>query len=117
MDELISFLKTTCRLCGNQVKWKSDVADKQSFKLELWLRFQIKLWLMWTMMKFILLSYALRARGFYTGYEAPQTQRRFPSQSNHFHGEDIMIMTAIAKGKEQKLDVHRKRKQNNPAVR
>lgn len=41
MDEHISFLKTSCRLCGNQVKGKSDVADKQSFKLELWLRFQI----------------------------------------------------------------------------
>ena len=41
MDEHIYFLKTSCRLCGNQVKGKSDVADKQSFKLELWLRFQI----------------------------------------------------------------------------
>ena len=41
MDEHISFLKTSCRLCGNQVRRKSDFADKQSFKLELWLRFQI----------------------------------------------------------------------------
>ena len=40
MDEHIYFLKTSCRLCGKQVKGKSDVADKQSFKLELWLRFQ-----------------------------------------------------------------------------
>ena len=30
MDEHIYFLKTSCRLCGNQVKGKSDVADKQS---------------------------------------------------------------------------------------
>ena len=50
--------------------------------------------LMLTMMKFILLSYALRARGFYTGYEAPQTQPGFPPQSNNFYGED-MIKTAI----------------------
>jgi len=41
MEEHISFLKTSCRLCGNQVKGK-DVADKTSFKSELWLRFQIK---------------------------------------------------------------------------
>ena len=41
MDEHISFLKTGCHFCGNQVEWKRDVADKQSFKLELWLRFQI----------------------------------------------------------------------------
>ena len=40
MEEHISFLKTSCRLCGNQVKGK-DVADKTSFKSELWLRFQI----------------------------------------------------------------------------
>ena len=42
MDEHISFLKTGCHLCGNQVvEIKCDVLDKQSFKLELWLRFQI----------------------------------------------------------------------------
>ena len=41
MDEHISFLGTCCRLCGNQLKGKTDVADKQSFKLELWSRFQI----------------------------------------------------------------------------
>ena len=41
MDEHISFLKTGCHFCGNQVEWKRDVANKQSFKLELWLRFQI----------------------------------------------------------------------------
>lgn len=41
MDKHRSFLRTSCRLCGNQVKGKCDVADKQSFKLELWLRFQI----------------------------------------------------------------------------
>ena len=41
MDGHISFLKTGCHFCGNQVEWKRDVADKQSFKLELWLRFQI----------------------------------------------------------------------------
>lgn len=41
MEEHLSFLKTSCRLCGNLVKGKSDVADKQSFKSELWLRFQI----------------------------------------------------------------------------
>ena len=40
MDEHISFLMNIY-LCGNQVEWKRDVADKQSFKLELWLRFQI----------------------------------------------------------------------------
>ena len=41
MDEHVSFLKTSCRLCGNKVKGKSGVADKKSFKLELWSRFQI----------------------------------------------------------------------------
>ena len=41
MEKHISFLQTCCRLCGKQVNGKVDVAIKQSFKQELWLRFQV----------------------------------------------------------------------------
>ena len=66
-----SFLKSRCRLCGKQIKGKVDIADKQSFKQELWLRFQTDVDV--DMEKFTLLSYAQRVKGISTEYEAQQT--------------------------------------------
>ena len=62
-----------CSLCpyGKQIKGKVDIADKQSFKQELWLRFQTDVDV--DMEKFTLLSYAQRVKGISTEYEAQQT--------------------------------------------
>ena len=97
MDQHIYFLKTSCRLCGNQVKGKSDVADKQSFKLELWLRFQINVDVDNDEIHPSVICPACKRakKPFCTGYETPQTQPRFLLQSSHFYGEHMMIKTAI----------------------
>ena len=71
MEKHTPFLKSRCRLCGKQIKGKVDIADKQSFKQELWLRFQIDVDV--DREKFTLLSYAQRVKGFSTEYEAQQT--------------------------------------------
>ena len=55
----------------NKGKGKVDIANKQSFKQELWLRFQIDVDV--DREKFTLLSYAQRVKGFSTEYEAQQT--------------------------------------------
>ena len=41
MDEHCCYLGTCCRLCGKAVKGKVDVAHKETFKVELWIRFKI----------------------------------------------------------------------------
>lgn len=71
MEKHTPFLKSRCRLCGKQIKGKVDIADKQSFKQELWLRFQTDVDV--DMEKFTLLSYAQRVKGISTEYEAQQT--------------------------------------------
>ena len=71
MEKHTSFLKSRCRLCGKQIKGKVDIADKQSFKQELWLRFQIDVDV--DREKFTLLSYAQCIKGFSTEYEVQQT--------------------------------------------
>lgn len=71
MEKHALFLKSPGRLCGKQIKGKVDIADKQSFKQELWLRFQIDVDV--DREKFTLLSYAQRVKGFSTEYEVQQT--------------------------------------------
>ena len=42
MDENISYLKRSCRLCGNRLKNKKQAPPpKETFKAELWLQFRI----------------------------------------------------------------------------
>ena len=42
MDEHIQYLETLCRLCGtNLPRTRVSVANKEAFKLELWMKFQI----------------------------------------------------------------------------
>lgn len=42
MDEHIQYLETLCRLCGtNLPRSRVSVANKEAFKLELWMKFQI----------------------------------------------------------------------------
>ncbi|KAJ7386185.1 hypothetical protein OS493_010578 [Desmophyllum pertusum] len=41
MDEHCRYLETCCRLCGKAVKGKVDVAHKETFMVELWIRFKI----------------------------------------------------------------------------
>ena len=43
MDKHVAFLKNVCRLCGNSVKNKADVAKKTAFKLELLEKFNINI--------------------------------------------------------------------------
>ena len=68
MEKHTSFLKSRCRLCGKQIKGKVDIADKQSFTQELWLRFQVGVDV--DREKITLLSYAQHVRGFSTEYKA-----------------------------------------------
>ena len=43
MDKQVAFLKNFCRLCGNSVKNKADVAKKAAFKRELLENFNINI--------------------------------------------------------------------------
>ena len=43
MDKHVAFLKNVCRLCGNSVKNKADVAKKTAFKRELLEKFNINI--------------------------------------------------------------------------
>lgn len=43
MDKHVAFLKNFCRLCGNSVKNKADVAKKTAFKWELLEKFNINI--------------------------------------------------------------------------
>ena len=43
MDKHVAFLRNVCRLCGNSVKNKADVAKKTAFKRELLEKFDINI--------------------------------------------------------------------------
>ena len=43
MDKQVAFLKHLCRLCGNSVKNKADVAKKTAFKREQWEKFNFNI--------------------------------------------------------------------------